>query len=234
MEATEERTVNPDKITICVFFREADIATGEIHTKIAGEVANIRGIQGQFNAAATELGLQPPEIFVSVLVVPDWDAGSSYAPEKTGYQTNGAMVLGRIRDDFTETGIVVNDFYADLIPEEREYLNGLNEGSNCLDMMKIKSIISNADCRHLQLDSNTIITDYRGLYGATFDDNMQCDALNASFYGDHHVTPHSKIVYTHSTGVINPELQELYDKYLKNPGEKTNRSSFIKKFFQKA
>ena len=224
MESTEELVIHPDKITICIYFREGDITAGKIHENIAKEVANVRGIQEQFTAAARATSARPaPEISVSVLVVPDWEHESSY--EKPEYQDNKEMVLGRIRDGFAETGIVVNDFSIGLSPEETEYLRELNTGSNCLDMMKIKSIVANRNCRHLQLDSNTLITDYRALYLQTFAtgeqlDALQCDALNASFYGGTHITPHSKIVYTHPHGELGPALSTTYQKAIRKTARK--------------
>ena len=196
MESTEELVIHPDKITICIYFREGDITAGKIHENIAKEVANVRGIQEQFTAAARATSARPaPEISVSVLVVPDWEHESSY--EKPEYQDNKEMVLGRIRDGFAETGIVVNDF----------------------------SIGLSRNCRHLQLDSNTLITDYRALYLQTFAtgeqlDALQCDALNASFYGGTHITPHSKIVYTHPHGELGPALSTTYQKAIRKTARK--------------
>lgn len=229
MDATEELVIHPDKITICIYFRERDIASGKVYENISKEVANIRSIQEQFTTAARASTRPAPEISVSVLVVPDWDHESSY--EKREYQDNKEGVLGYIRGGFTGTSIVVNDFSMGLSPEETEYLRELNTGSNCLDMIKIKSIDVNRKCRHLQLDSNTIITDYNALYRQTFAteeqlDALQCDALNASFYGGTHVTPHSKIVYTHPHGDLGPALSATYQKAIKKTGRKGQEGTF--------
>ncbi|PJD93035.1 MAG: hypothetical protein CK423_08100 [Legionella sp.] len=219
MDSTEELVIHRDKITICIYFRERDITSGKAYENIPKEVANVRSIQEQFTTAARTTSTRPaPEISVSVLVVPDWEQESSY--EKPEYRDNKERVLGCIRDGFAETGVVVNDFSIGLSLEETEYLRDLNTGSNCLDMMKIKSIVANQNCRHLQLDSNTIITDYRALYLQTFStgeqlDVLQCDALNASFYGGTHVTPHSKIVYTHPHGDLGPTLSTTYQKAIR-------------------
>lgn len=219
MDSTEELVIHPDKITICIYFRERDITSGKAYENIPKEVANVRSIQEQFTTAAHATSTRPaPEISVSVLVVPDWEQESSY--EKPEYQANKAGVLGYIQDGFAGAGIVVNDFSMGLSPEETEYLRELNTGSNCLDMIKIKSIVANRNCRHLQLDSNTIITDYSALYLQTFAtgeqlDALQCDALNASFYGGTHVTPHSKIVYTHPHGDLGPALSTTYQKAIR-------------------
>jgi len=140
MDSTEELVIHPDKITICIYFRERDITSGKAYENIPKEVANVRSIQEQFTTAAHATSTRPaPEISVSVLVVPDWEQESSY--EKPEYQANKAGVLGYIQDGFAGAGIVVNDFSMGLSPEETEYLRELNTGSNCLDMIKIKSIV---------------------------------------------------------------------------------------------
>lgn len=224
MESTEELVIPPGKVTICIYFREGDIAAGKIHENITKELANVQGIQEQFTAAARATSARPaPEISVSILVVPDWAHASSF--EKSEYQDNKAAILGYIQGGFVGTGIVVNDFTMGLDPTETEYLRELNTGSNCLDMMKIKSIVANRNCRHLQLDSNTIITNYGALYGQTFAteeqlDALQCDALNASFYGGAHVTPHSKIVYTHPQGTLGLSLLNTYQKAIRKISRK--------------
>lgn len=234
MDSTEELVIHPDKITICIYFRERDITSGKVYENIPKEVANVRSIQEQFTTAAHATSRPAPEISVSVLVVPDWEQESSY--EKPEYQANKARVLGYIRGGFTGTGIVVNDFSMGLSPEETEYLRELNTGSNCLDMMKIKSIVANRNCRHLQLDSNTIITDYSALYLQTFATGeqlnaLQCDALNASFYGETHVTPHSKIVYTHPHGNLGSALSTTYQKAIRKTTRKGEESTFYRDGF---
>lgn len=222
MDATKELVIHPDKITICIYFRERDIAFGKVYENISKEVANVRSIQEQFTTAARATSTRPaPEISVSVLVVPDWEQESSY--EKLEYQAKKAEVLMRIQDSFALADIVVNDFSMGLSPDERAYLHELNTGSNCLDMIKIKSIVANLNCRHLQLDSNTIITNYSELYLQTFATEEQLDALNASFYGGIHVTPHSKIVYTHPQGKLGPALSAKYQKAIQKTDRKNNK-----------
>ena len=225
MDATEELVIHPDKITICIYFRERDIASGNVYKNILKEVANVLSIQKQFTTAARATSTRPaPEISVSVLVVPDWKQESSY--EKPEYQAKKVGVLGCIQAGFARAGIVVNDFSMGLSSEETEYLRELNTGSNCLDMIKIKSIVANLNCRHLQLDSNTIITDYSALYLQTFATGEQLDALNASFYGGIHVTPHSKIVYTHPQGDLGRALSATYQKAIKKTGRKMKEGTF--------
>lgn len=228
MESSEEY-IGPDKITICIYFREKDITSGKVYENIEDEVANIRNIQKQFTnvAARATPARSAPEISVSVLVVPDWEHGSSY--ENPEYQYKKEDFL-RYTRDFFNADIVVNDFSMGLNSEETEYLRELNTGSNCLDMMKIKSIVANRNCRHLQLDSNTIITNYGALYRQTFAteeqlDALQCDALNASFYGGTHVTPHSKIVYTHPQGTLGPALSTTYQAAIAKTQRKEKEGS---------
>src|SRR3990167_5582846 len=215
MDSTEELVIHPDQITICIFFREVEITTGKIHATIAREIANVRSIQEQFNAAAHTTSARPaPKISISVLVVPDWQNGSCY--EKNTYRNNKKRILRSIQDGFIGTDLVVNDFSLGLNWAETQYLHELNTGSNCLDMMKLKSIVAHRKCRHLQLDSNTVITDYNALYRQTFAlETLQRDGLNASFYGGTHVTPHNKIVYTHPHGILGPALVATYPEAIR-------------------
>lgn len=210
MEAKDELHENQDKITICVYFKEADIADEGFEAKIRDEIEKIRNIHVRFCEVATSLGHRPPDISVSVLVVPNWSGGFSY--NHVQYPNNQDFVIQRMRNGFHGTNVAVSDFFEGSSEPEKNYLKDLGEGSNCLDMMKIKSIIFNADYRHLQLDSNTIITDYSDLYQQTFIADAQYDALNASLYGASKVMPHSKIVYTHPDGRIGPALSARYAK----------------------
>jgi hypothetical protein len=108
--------------------------------------------------------------------------------------------------------VAVHDFYENLTPAEKPYLHQLHSPGNCLDMMKTKAILDNANCRHLQLDSNTIITNYNALYMQTFLAEEQQDAMNASCYGTTLVTTHNKIVYTHPESMIQAPLLKMYNK----------------------
>ena len=211
-----------DKITICLFSRETPDG---FDSRIFNEKDNLLKIYDQFSAAAVAHDREPPVFVISLLLIPDWDEGSSY--KKSAYLAKKNGFMNAAAHFFSVRDFQIQDFYAGLFSNECKYLVSVSEGSNCIDMMKIKAVIENLDSRHLQLDSNLIITDFDALYVQTFSEaGPQCDAMNASFYGTTFVTPHSKIIYTHPTGRVGHALADTYAIELrKNDEDKKNRKS---------
>jgi hypothetical protein len=215
-----------DKITICLFSREC--STGFAQEPVAQEVEHIRNLYASFSSAALKQQRTAPQLVVSVLLIPDFVAGSMYTQKP--YLVKKRAFLAYVQQLFASDPFQIEDFYESLFSHEKLYLAGISEGSNCIDMMKIKSIIENLHCRHLQLDSNTIITNVEALYLQTFNrtESEQADALNASFYGTTFITPHSKIVYTHPQGRMGVALHHRYDSELRQHGSarKFKKSNF--------
>lgn len=211
-----------DKITICLFSRETSAG---FDSRIFNEKDNLLKMYDQFSAAAAAHDRAPPVFVISLLLIPDWDEGSSY--KKLAYLAKKSRFMNEAGHLFSVRDFQIQDFYTGLFSNECEYLVNVSEGSNCIDLMKIKAVIENLEGRHLQLDSNLIITDFEALYRQTFSEaGPQCDAMNASFYGTTFVTPHSKIIYTHPTGRVGNALAQTYAIELqKNDGDKKNRKS---------
>ena len=186
-------TETKDKITICVYFKEEDNVSGVLLDKINQEMERAKGIAGEFRRQAKE-NHRDIDIAVSVLVLPKAARSSDY--DNTNYQEIKEAIFEQIKSELDEHEIEPHDFYLSLDEKEKEYLAHLSGGGNYLDFMKIKAVISNSNCRHLQLDSNTIITNYKNFYLQTFAAPIQEMALNACLYGKSKIMPHSKIIYT--------------------------------------
>ena len=79
--------------------------------------------------------------------------------------------------------VKLEDFYTVASETEKSYLNHLEAKGSNADMIKTHALIDerNQDKRHLQLDTNTIIHDYQGLYDATFG-RPDSAGVNASYY----------------------------------------------------
>ncbi len=94
----------------------------------------------------------------------------------------------------------IENFYDKATDIEKRYLEHLTSLGSCADMIKTHALINqeNENRCHLQMDSNTKIHDYSGMYNVTFGADLQRDsmALNASYYDMDYVSAHNKIVYT--------------------------------------
>ncbi len=194
-----------DRITISLF------GTQQESEKAVGfaikEFDNIRIINQKMAQAARRAGRQPPQIVISILIIPDWEKGYHYGHD------DYIIAMRKFFDDlnrhFTENfkfekdeDVRVENFYTDanLVDVEKGYLEGLiAKGSNA-DMIKNHAIIrdDNIKRRHLQMDSNTKIFDFELLYNETFNNPLQQDALNACYYDrqNQYVSAHNKIVYS--------------------------------------
>lgn len=215
-----------DRITIGFYGVEASLDVSEDH--ISPEVENINVILKNFSRCARQIGRQPPEIVISVFLIPDWGNNSkftdrTYVERKRRYFAKFNDVLNdKIKVDPDEN-VTIEDFYerGGLQAPEIRYLEGLAvKGSNA-DMIKTHAIIreENLKRRHLQMDSNTRIFNFELLYNETFGREDQKDALNASYYDrqNHYVSAHNKIVYTaiYTTpgSRISKELRETHLAY---------------------
>jgi hypothetical protein len=201
---------NRDRVTISVFAVEHQMDAAKKY--MIPQIKDITVLKEKLYQAAKDAGRIPPQIVISVLIIPNWAEKSDYKNEKYLATKDGFFkdFLALLRGDSNEGSmhdsedVVLEDFYSkkSLTDVERLYLEGLvAKGSNA-DMIKTHAIIcpENTNRRHLQIDSNTKIFDFKMLYNETFGKNEkeQEDALNASFYdvANHYVSAHNKIVYT--------------------------------------
>ena len=192
-----------DKITIGLFSRQIDgpdgPGTGYNRTLLA-EKENIQSIKAALTKAAIDAGREPPEIVISVLLIPDWDQPANSYNDETYLKTQQAFIAD-VRDHFQEAGVAVQDFYneAELTAAEKGYLHQLKSFGSNIDIIKTRAILDNTGCRHLQMDSNTQIANPREFYAQTFGSQTQIDALNACFYSQvPYISAHYKIIYTTS------------------------------------
>ena len=77
-------------------------------------------------------------------------------------------------------------------------------------------MIDNQRYRHLQIDSNTKIFNFRIFYNKTFgaSDSEQRTALNACYYDSHYISVHNKVVYTTAGSQLVLKLEEQYLSYV--------------------
>jgi hypothetical protein len=232
-----------DRVTISLYGTEQDI--GNFIRVAANELKNIKFIKKRFTEVAPKFDREPPEIVISVSIIPDWGNNSNYNNED--YKRKKEQVLKTlselINSDNELKGIILEDFYlkVSLSIEERSYLNNLEAKGSNADMIKTHAIIcpENSDRRHLQMDSNTKIFDFERLYAETFGRKEQTDALNASYYDQNYVSAHNKIVYTTYTtpsGRIAPTLKLTHLEYCRlhkddQGDEKKTKNSIYSKDF---
>lgn len=254
-------TQSTDRITICMYSREAKTAA-DFHEQMQHERERVERVRQGFIDAASRAGQTPPEFVIAVQLIPDWSRpGNSYLDPE--YLVKKAQFMAAAHNNFPRDSFTVHDFYNSdppLTEDEIKYLEHLDSGGCCLDMLKVKAIITNRDRKHLQLDSNTLIHNYPEFYNTTFsrrvEENLdstsvglsdsvvigvpdvQIDALNAVFYGIDHVSPHSKVVYTKPYGPVGDGLETCYNAYCAKthePKEKLHTSNqFYSSVFSKA
>lgn len=227
-----------DKVTITLFSRE--LPNGKFHEGMFSQRENIENIKRGLSQAAVAAGREPPEFVLSVNLIPNWKK------ENNGYQNEDYLklkdeFLTRTQNTFGDV-VEVEDFYnTNLSEAEKTYLDKLDSGGSNPDIIKTRAIVKNGDRRHLQIDSNTIISDYKSFYNQTFGapEDQQMDALNASYYDNHYVSTHNKVVYTTPGGKVAGAIAKHYAHYIEdnknNPEDKKLTSNFIyKKLFTTA
>ncbi len=64
---------NNDRITIGLY----SLQSGNLDS-ILGEISNIKLIRNHFRNAASKAEREPPEIIVSLFLVPNWNKGSNF------------------------------------------------------------------------------------------------------------------------------------------------------------
>lgn len=224
-----------DTVTIALFSTEQinDAGDRDFSKQMFEEVENVKNIVKQLTEQAVRAGNTPPKFVLSVSLVPNWSKGSSYTDPD--YQKLQKHYIEQVKKAFCETGVEILDFYnqPQITQEEKAYMNQLQSLGSNLDIMKFRSVFENNDkgCRHLQLDSNTLIKSFDELYNITFGDHNRSDAINASFYDTDYVSAHSKIIYTTPEGKLAEALKKAYMKYMAEnkdkPYEKGNRTNNV-------
>lgn len=231
-----------DKVTISLYSVESNDALG-YKPNFLNEFANIEKIRNGLVNAAKEAGRQPPEIILSILLVPDWSRkDNSYIDDK--YLDKKYAFLDAARQKFEAiSDVTIQDFYSECVmsDQERQYMANLKAMGSNADMIKTRAIINNADqCRHLQIDSNTVVPSYKELYDRTFNAEIQKDGLNGSYYDDYYVSAHNKMVYSTPNGEIAKSKLEIYlwewckDHLNDDTDKQANKNSIYAKVFTKA
>lgn len=265
----------PDIITIGVYRREGiedniniDIHSNEGQEKIkqgfSGAIRDMHCIKQKFDEAAGVRGQPSPELHISFLLVPNWsmdrgDHGNqlihydspSYAQHKTIY-------IRLFKEKFSEQLDINLDEdhhvrFVDLLQDarltdiERHYMENLTALGSNADIIKTRALINNQENKHLQLDSNTKITNYQALYDDTFGNILQVEAyhadmgasrdqdgFNASLYDKFYVSVHNKIVYTVPESLFISELKNIYLEYCKvhmDDEQSKSKNSIYSKIF---
>lgn len=199
-----------DKVTISLFSTEGE--EGTFNPALFREKDNITRIKAELTAAACVAGMEPPDVTVSILLIPNWKK-SSAGYDNPEYLALKRKLFSEAREVFSD--MEVQDFYIEshLSNEEKQYLHKLQALGSHADIIKNRAIINNRHVRHLQMDSNTKILNWKGLYQQTFLADPQCDALNASYYDHHYVSAHNKIVYCAPGGFIAEALEKEHISY---------------------
>ncbi|MCX7121636.1 MAG: phytanoyl-CoA dioxygenase family protein [Gammaproteobacteria bacterium] len=207
-----------DKVTITLY----SIQNGsQFNLVILDEINHILILKTKLSKAAEQFQRVPPQYTLSVLLMPDWMNNFDY--ESKTYIEAKASFFSMIQARLNELGlsdILLEDFYETALgnnPEyaaQKEFLQKLTARNRTSDLMKVHVIISNANCNHLQIDSNTQIHDYHGFYQATFGSGKNdILLLNAAYYPEHHVTAHNKVVYTTPKHSFSNELKKTHLEY---------------------
>lgn len=206
-----------DKVTIGLY--SIELPDGSFSRVIFQQKNNIRRMQEGFAAAAKAYSKQPPEVVLSVLLIPNWGR------LKNSYEDKQYLDLKRrffqaLFAEFKDVNVVIQDFssHEGLMAEEKSMMHRQQSAANNLDMLKVRAVIDNKKHRHLQLDSNTKIYDFKRLYRQTFgaSASQQADALMACCYSKFgYVSAQNKIVYTTPTGKLAKALEEKSLQYFK-------------------
>jgi hypothetical protein len=231
-----------DRVTINLFSVETEEPPG--YTLVfRSQIENIKKIYTGLVNAANQTRRTPPEFIVSILLIPNWDRmNNSYNDDL--YLRSKNRFVDEIRNHLLGVnGLIVEDFYfkSVMLSEERAYMhNNKAKGINA-DMIKTIAIINNASrCRHLQIDSNTVVPSFNDLYLKTFNAIVQKDGVNASYYDLDYVSAHNKMVYTTPQGLIaQSQLKALFwewcrdhkdDNNIDGDKQKDNNSIYSKVF----
>lgn len=198
---------------------------------IDGQIDNIKIMKASFNAAASEVGLQPPIFVLSALMIPQWKCGEYYTDHNYSsaeYKTVKDEYISYLREKCVSEGIIVQDFYDEVATkEEQDYLHELEALGSTADLIKNRAIIANQGNRHLQIDTNTILVDRKAFYKATIGAEKQQDGINASYYDESglYISPHNKVVYTPNDSKFPQCLAKQHDDYVAESKNRQDRKT---------
>ncbi len=179
------------KITICLYSKVTEDGNG-YNEAVFNEQANVEKIKREIQNTAARNNQTAPEIEISLLLLPK--PGQTY--NSLEYKAVQQQLMSKAQDVFGTSGKVV-DSYSKLSDGEKEYLAGLESVGSAIDLVKHRAIIDNGEKMHLQMDSNTTISNWDALYERTFGQKepMQ-DIFNASRCSVVYIATHNKIVFT--------------------------------------
>ena len=193
-----------DRVTISLYSTETNDLSGYT-LGFLEQLDNIEKIRDGLINAAKKAGQSPPEIVISMLLVPNWNReGNSYTDGTYLRKNEEFLVEAKRRFGHDSSGVMVEDFYSagQMTTEEKAYMHNLKAMGSNADMIKTRAIINNLDRRHLQIDSNTVVPSFEDLYNQTFGASEQKDGINASYYDRRYISAHNKMVYTTPDGDI--------------------------------
>ncbi|WP_367607993.1 hypothetical protein [Legionella sp. W05-934-2] len=239
MSQQRQELPKKDKVTISLFSVENKQGTYNRGMFSAETVEDIKKIKDGLTEAARKAGREPPEVVLSVMLIPDWTREDNAYTDAT-YLGIKETFMEEVGETFGDIA-TVHDFYnqANLTQDEKQYLHGMGIPGvgglgSCADMIKTHSIYDNRDRRHLNIDSNTKIVDFDAFYRDTFGAEDQQDLLNASYYDPNYVSVHNKIVYTHPQGALaqelGVELQGYCAAHKNDAADKLKNSVYAKAF----
>lgn len=218
-----------DLVTISLFsLQKVENGVSNFNTFLYSQKENIKKISLKLADAARRNGQVTPKIVVSLLLIPDWNVSNNSYQDKTYLETKKRFFqsveveFAALVQELKHHGITIEleDFYQDgkLSEDEKKYMHQLKANGSNADVIKTRAIINNPNCKHLQIDSNTIIRDYHSLYSNTFalPDAIQRDALNANLYAPAHISANNKIVYIAPNSLIAPVLEHAYMEYMRS------------------
>lgn len=250
----------PDVITVGIYRKEntaeinSDDGGAKIKVGYSQAINDMLTIKQKMDIASSVEGKDFPIFNIFFLLVPDWSTNRinpgtepfvHYDSESYNQHRNQYLELFRVtlnecvanNDDLLDGSIQVIDCLqcGELKLTEKMYMEGLTALGSNADIIKTRAIIVNRDNNHLQLDSNTKISNFHELYKQTFGAKVSVDAFhadveasqdddlvqsrqllgafNASCYDSSYVSVHNKIVYLVRGSPFIETLEAEYIKY---------------------
>lgn len=183
------------------------------------QIENIRALKKSFEQAAEFSQQEKPIFILSALFIPQWKNGghaSNQNYSSSAYLKSKKEYFEYLRHKCHDQQIILEDSYESSTADEKEFLHQLEALGSHADLIKNKAIIKNKGVRHLQIDTNTIISDKPKFYAATLGASIQKDGFNASYYDitGLYVSLHNKVVYTCENSEFCKNLELHYKHYL--------------------
>lgn len=175
----------------------------------SGNKEDIFRLQKGLFDAATKLGGQPPQLEITLYLIPDAKHGQTH--DSMEYIEAKAQMIQHAKN-FYGVDVKIIDFVDETMVSEDEldFLQGCQSIGSIADVVKTRTIIDSKGRACLQTDSNVTWAnnDYDKLYGLTFAEDT--DAFNASRCSEVYVSAHNKLVFTGSSS----NLPDIFDQTL--------------------